>query len=166
MYTMVYLKRKRDKMENKIDIKEVERLIGTEAELVADIAKLETDIATLNYYGDSKNIMICAHNTILAIKMFGRITHVVDTDEERNLKMIHSIDAHLSVPRYTPKSAKAWLNEDTKFGNDVEDYEDAETPEKVLLSEAELRVIVIENKQNRLEAQNRSLGYYNSLKVA
>lgn len=149
-----------------VELKEMERLLGTEAELQERVAGLNKEIETLEYYGASRSIMICSHNTILAIKMFGGITHVVDTKEDSNLKMIGRVDAHLSVQRYEPKTAKAWMKEDVGFGNSCGDDYERTAPEKVLLSERELREIVLADKRGTVEVLDRSIEAYKNLKVA
>lgn len=149
-----------------VDLQEMERLLGTKAELQERIAGLNKEIETLEFYGASRSIMVCSHNTILAIKMFGGITHVIDTKEDSNLKMIQRVDAHLSVQRYEPSTAQAWMEEETTFGTSVEGDYDRKAPEKVLLSERELREIVLADKRGTVEVLERSIEAYKNLKVA
>ena len=100
-------------------------------------AKLEAENQKLEYLNEKLNtsfVCVTSHNTILAIKMFERISHLVDLNEDKNLINISSVDHKRLVNFYTPKVAEKWLAEDTVFGNIADDVK----VEKVLLSEREL----------------------------
>jgi hypothetical protein len=117
----------------------------------------EALLEDLNFLKDKAGLdskLIARHNTILAIKLFGKVSHIVDTSVEKNLRPLCTISKHLEAPCYTPQDAQAWLKEDTKFSVDVE-------VEKVLLSRAELRELIIQEREvdlNIVEAQIRLMG--------
>ena len=83
--------------------------------------------------------MVCRHNTILALTTEGEVTHIVDTSTERNLVTLRTLDEHLAVPRYEPKTAKVWLKEPLELTY-VNDYRPLH--KKVLLSESDLRTLI------------------------
>lgn len=104
----------------------------------------------------SKSIMMCRHNTILAVRTTftydnpeynsSSISHVVDTRKDSNLKLIDHLDEHLDCPRYEPSVAKAWLQEEGTFGQTSDEVK----LEKVLLSVKQLRDLVIKQYKSRL----------------
>jgi hypothetical protein len=126
-------------------------------ELNSKIKETIKELRTLQSAKNKKSIMITSHNAILAIRSIwnyedssynsNKITHIIDLSEERNLKNIESIDCHLSVPRYTPRDARNWLLEDTKFNNSDKNL----TIAKTVLSEKDLRDLVINEKKSTLE---------------
>ena len=101
--------------------------------------------------------MICRHNTILALKFKGSVSHIVDTSEEKNLVMVSSLNEHLLVPRYEPSTAKKWMKEKLTFN---EESEMDEEYEKVLLSEQELSDIVKECMLGGLSYTNSLIKVY------
>jgi len=137
---------------------EMEKFLGTEEEIEKKIIALKRAIKILEDQGSRGGVMICSHNTILAIRMFGKVSHVVDTKKEGNLLMIGRIDAYLSVPRYEPEISKEWLKEEEKFFlSDREDVDKDANIEKLLLGESELRELVLEDKKGSLEVFERHL---------
>ena len=108
-----------------------------------------------------KSIMICSHNTILGLKLNGKVVAVVDQKQDRNLVNTCNLNEHLCVPRYEPKLAKEWMKEELVVNlwdgpaNDP-DY----LYSKCLLSERELRAIVKEEKEGFLESTNMMLKAY------
>lgn len=130
-----------------LDIAETQKQADT---LRAEINELE---AQKNHRG---GIMITGHNAILALVDWNnRVSHIVDTSTSRNLVMIYELDRHLAVQRFTPKAAKNWLAEPLKLhgGND----ELSAKMSKRLLSESELREIVIQDKTITLGALEKLL---------
>ncbi len=107
------------------------------------------------------SVMICRHNTILAIKLNGKVISVVDQKEERNLINICYLNEYLQVPRWEPKTAKAWMKEELVVNlcdgpaNDP-DY----VYTKCLLSERELRSLVKAEKESFLESTTTMLKAY------
>ena len=134
---------------NKMTKKELETLIGSEEKLNARLVALKDDIEALESQKNSGSVMVASHNTILGIKMNGKVTHIVHPKYDKNLVMLMMLDKNLAVPRYEPKVAKEWLKEETKFN--------VVGIEKVLLSEAELRDILLDEKKNELQVINNSL---------
>lgn len=127
----------------------------TREDLFKNIRKVVHILKEIKGDENARHIMMCSHNTILAIKTTFKyedeeynnssIQHVVDLRTPTNLKLIHTLDHHLDCPRFEPSVAKQWKSED-----DLESSEDI-ILEKVLLSVKGLRELVKQEQINRLK---------------
>lgn len=124
-------------------------------ELLTNKRKFTRQLLAITRKERNKSILICRHNTILALTTDGEVTHIVDLKENRNLVCLYTLNEHLAVPRWEPKVAKLWLNEDLELSNTVDGY----TPnmKKVLLSESELRTLVKKETIKTIEFYNQML---------
>lgn len=141
-------------MTGDISLEEIEKIFGKKSTIEERINKIREEIASFKKEG---GILITRFNTILAIKMFNRVSHVVDPKVDGNLVPIEFLNSNLNVPRYENNLAQKWFNEDTEFqGKDNENLDNV-TIEKVLLSEPQLKEIVLENKKMHLKTMEDSL---------
>jgi len=113
----------------------------------------------------SKSVLLCSHNTILALKYKGEVTQVVTMDGERNIIRISQLNEHLAVPGYEPKVAKEWMKEKLEMCSvsknlAIELEELNKLYSKTTLSEQELREIVLEDKKFKLEFQNKKIDLF------
>jgi len=147
-------------IKREIKIETLENLFGTKKELLERKRELQRDIIELTRQERRKSIMICSHNTILATGIDDKITHIVDQDVAGCLVMIHQVDKHLSVPRYEPKTAKAWMKEETKFNNEF--LKDDEMPNYTqhMIGERELRSLVLDDRRKALGYNNMHIALY------
>ena len=146
-------------------INALDKYFGSKAEQLQKRNDLKKEIIYMMRAQNSKNIMISSHNTYLAITIDGKVTHVVDQNEESNLKHITTLSKYLDVPQYEPKTAKAWLAENTKFNNEYLSEEELKAYGKKLLSSRELRSLVIKAKQSALDGVNNILEAYRKVKA-
>lgn len=127
-----------------------EKEIARKNEILADLEQLRKDAA------DTTAILV-GHNSILCYfrkreTMEDELVFVVDPDTDRRLVNLYQVDKFLTVPRYTPKTAKEWMATPlglqmpggSKIDNDYSDYY------KAILSERQLREYVIQDRENTL----------------
>lgn len=125
---------------------------------------LQEDILTL-IKGRQENIgsvSITSHNTILALKDWNNeISFIVAQGAERGVINLFNVDAHLSVDRYEPITAKNWLEEPLVMNGG--DDELSSKMSKVALSESDLRELVIKDKTRALAHTEDSISLEASL---
>lgn len=131
---------------------------------VARVEKLEADLRQLRKDSAPRgSVCICSHNTILALKYDGKVSHIITQgDNERNMINLCEVNAHLGVPRYEPKVAKVWLAEElvlgSLYGKDSDEHREMMSHyEKYTLGERELRELVIADKMAQLNHAKRHL---------
>jgi hypothetical protein len=103
-----------------------------------------------------RSIAICKHNSILALRNSEtkEITHLIDTKQKRGLINVCGFKNELYVPRYEPKTARAWLKEvDESFNKQNENVQKdcGFHFEKCILSEKELELTVMKHMKLRLQ---------------
>jgi len=138
----------------------IQELFGSKKENEEKRNSILESISFLENKRNSKSVMICSHNSILVIKDENeKITHVIHPEKDRGLVMIQEINHFLAVPRYTPETAKAWLQDETAKitgGNS----ELTAKMKKAVVSERELEEAVFEQLNSALEYYNRILKLY------
>lgn len=142
-----------------------------EDEVVARVEALEADLRQLRKDSAPKgSVCICSHNTILALKYDGRVSHIITQgDNDRNMINLGEVNSHLGVPRYEPKVANTWLKEELVLNsvynkNSDEHNEMMSHYEKYTLGERELRGLVLEDKMKQLHHAKRNLVMINLAK--
>lgn len=131
---------------------EIRELLNLEPEVVkSHRLKLLGEILTL-VRGRQENIhsvSLVAHNTILGLRDWNnKVSFIIDQKSDRGVINLFNVDGNLSVERYTPEVAKKWLEEPLRLS--VGDDELTSKMSKVLISEPELRQIVMADKMNAL----------------
>ena len=73
-------------------------------------------------------VMICRHNTILAIRNTetNKIEFIIDTSKDRGMIMFSELTEHFAVPRYEPSVAREWLAEELTWNRKDLSFEDKE----------------------------------------
>jgi len=124
----------------------------TEQDLVQDMETMKEDILHLKGIRDSKNIMVTQFNTIIAIKLNNKITHILSQKDEKEyeLKMLVFVDKHLTVPRFKRTDAEQIV--------EMLEVSDPDA-EKVLISERDLANEVIHLKEGLLDSMQVQLDY-------
>lgn len=124
-------------------------------EILARKRELQRDVIELTRQFRRRGLMIVRHNTILGLRDGnGKVSHIIDTSK-RGLKNLHDVDRHLTVPRYEPSVAKKWLQEPLVLNGGHDEF--TSKMEKVLLSESELREVVLADKTQHLDHINDTL---------
>ena len=102
-------------------------------------------------------VCVSKYNTILALRnsVTKKITHLIAPKERNGLIVVCGQEKELYVPRYEPKTAKAWLQEIDETFNKSQEQVQKDCGfyfEKCTLSEKELDKVVLENMQVRLDS--------------
>jgi len=142
----------------KLTRKMVEGIFGSEDNVKSRLAKATEDLNELYAKRDSRSVSLVSHPMILAITIEGKPSFIVDQNTETNLRRFDEISAHLDVPRYTPDTAKLWLDEELVVNNNFLTPEEIKnTYGKKAIGEIELIALMIEDRESVVSSCNTAL---------
>jgi len=130
----------------------IEILGRNDIEIKDEIKKLKKDVKFIKktFLGD--DVVVSKFNTIIGVKMNEQLTHVLKSNLSGQLEivMLIHVDKYLSITRFSNDEAHR-IAKEVKLSSDDAEF--------ILLSERELAIKLIEQKESLIESFEQQLKY-------